>query len=303
MLNYILLLIGFVCLIKGADVFVESSSNVARKFNIPSVIIGMTIVAMGTSAPELSVSIQSALSGMNDMSVANVVGSNLFNILMVLGIASFFNKLKINNYSNIFFMLAVNILLFHFIADGSLSIRNGLGLFIAFLLFIYNMIKDAKDTDETATEPKQQSLIKSIILSIIGLIAVIKGGDFVVNSASTIALSLGMSESLVGLTIVAVGTSLPELVTSVIATKKGEVDIAVGNVIGSNIFNILLILGTTSVIHPIPVSPIMILDTFIMLLVTIFIIFNTHKNKDINRVQGLIYIIIYVAYIIFSIIR
>lgn len=303
MLNTVLLLVGFILLIKGADVFVDSSSSIARKFKIPSIIIGMTIVAMGTSAPELSVSIQSALAGLNDMSVANVVGSNIFNILAVLGVSSLFNKLKIKNYTDVFTLLGISALLLCITINRYLSVFNGAILLLVFIYFIYRMINGAKDNKEEIKEQTNKPLWLTIILGILGLSAIIYGGNLVVSSASAIAITLGMSENLVGLTIVAIGTSLPELVTSVMATKKGEVDIAVGNVIGSNIFNILLILGVTSVLNPIVITPIALLDIFIMTIVTVIFILTTQKKKEVNKVHGCTFIIMYIVYIIFSIIR
>ena len=213
-INIILLLLGFIFLIKGADLFVDSSSFIARKFGIPSVIVGMTIVAMGTSAPELSVSINSALSGLNDMSIANVVGSNIFNLLAALGLSSLFGKLKISNYKDIFIMLGASFLLALLAANGNLSLLDGIIMLTIFTCYILMMIRQSKKNQEVV-EQENKPLFKTILLGILGLIGIIIGGDFVVDSASVIALQLGMSENLVGLTIVALGTSLPETVTSI----------------------------------------------------------------------------------------
>ncbi len=304
MINVMLLLIGFAMLIKGADIFVASSSSVAKRFGIPSIIIGMTIVAMGTSAPELSVSINSSVVGLNDMSIANVVGSNIFNILMVLGVSSLFNKLKINNYQDVYILLGASILLLLCTIDGNISILNGITLLIVFIYFIYDMIQNAKEKDNNEIiKSSNKPLWLTIILGLLGLGAIIWGGDLVVDSASAIAMQLGMSENLVGLTIVAVGTSLPELVTSVIATKKGELEIAIGNVIGSNIFNILLILGAASVISPIAVTSIAILDIIIMISITYIFILATRKNQEVDKKLGIVLILIYIIYIISTIIR
>ena len=304
MLNIILLFVGFVSLIKGADVFVESSSSIAKKFKIPSIIIGMTIVAMGTSAPELSVSINSALSGMADLSIANVVGSNIFNILVAIGISSLVRKLKIANYQDVIVLLAVSSLLVILSMNCSLGLLDGLVLLCVFTLYIISMIRKAKENKvEEDIEEKQKPMWKTIILGLLGLAAIIVGGDVVVDSASNIAAQFGMSQNLIGLTIVAVGTSLPEFVTSVIATKKGEVDIAVGNILGSNIFNILLILGTASVICPMNVSPITYLDMLFMLVVTLIFAVSTFKNKVVTRALGIPMILIYIAYITITIIR
>lgn len=302
-MNFILLLVGFIMLIKGSDIFVDSASNIARKFNIPPIIIGLTIVAMGTSAPEFAVSVTSSLAGMNDMSIANVVGSNIFNLLVVLGISSVMNKLKVNNYKDVFTLLGAGILLLICVIDGNLSFLNGVALLISFAYFIFNMIKSVKNNNDKVEVQTNKPLWLTIILGLLGLGAIVWGGDLVVNSASAIASQFGMSENLIGLTIVAVGTSLPELVTSVIATKKGEVDIAVGNVIGSNIFNILLILGCASAINPMIVSTVALMDIIFVVLMTGLFILATYKNKEVSKKIGIPMVLIYVFYIIITIIR
>lgn len=303
MFNLFILLIGFTMLIKGSDIFVEASSNIAKKFNIPSIIIGMTIVAMGTSAPELSVSINSALAGLNDMSIANVVGSNIFNILIALGICSFLGKLKIDNYKDIWLLLAICIELFVLTIDKTLSIVNGAILLITFTSYIISMIKKVKNNTKEESNDKQKNILITIALGILGLIAIVWGGDLVVDSASTIAIKLGMSENLVGLTIVAIGTSLPEFVTSVMATKKGELSIAIGNIIGSNIFNILLILGVASVINPMTVSMLALCDIVFMICSVVLFILLTVKYKAVNKKNGFILVLVYIAYLIMTIIR
>ena len=302
-MNFVLLLVGFIMLIKGSDIFVDSASNIARKFNIPPIIIGLTIVAMGTSAPEFAVSVTSSLAGMNDMSIANVVGSNIFNLLVVLGVSSVMNKLKVNNYKDVFTLLGSGILLLICVIDGNLSFLNGVALLIFFAYFIFNMIKSVKSNNDKVEVQTNKPLWLTIILGLLGLGAIVWGGDLVVNSASAIASQFGMSENLIGLTIVAVGTSLPELVTSVMATKKGEVDIAVGNVIGSNIFNILLILGCASVINPMVVSTVALMDIIFVVLMTGLFILVTYKNKEVSKKIGIPMVLIYVFYIIITIIR
>lgn len=301
-INIIILLLGFIFLIKGADFFVDSSSFIARKFGIPSVIVGMTIVAMGTSAPELSVSINSALSGLNDMSIANVVGSNIFNLLAALGLSSLFGKLKISNYKDIFIMLGASFLLALLAANDNLSLLDGIIMLTIFTCYILMMIRQSKRNQEVV-EQENKPLFKTILLGILGLIGIIIGGDFVVDSASAIALQLGMSENLVGLTIVALGTSLPETITSIMATRKGELDIAVGNIIGSNIFNILLILGVASSISPMIVTSLAITDISIMIASVLLFIALTCKKKELNKGAGLLLILVYAVYIISTIIR
>ena len=300
-MNIISLIIGFILLIKGADLFVDSASGIAKRFGIPSLIIGMTIVAMGTSAPELSVSITSAIKGLNDMSIANVVGSNIFNTLMILGVSSLFNKLKINSYKDIIVMMFSSVMLLVCCFNNKLGVMNGIVLLIVFALFILNQIKDAKN-NESEDETYHRPMLLTIVLGIIGMCAIIGGGNLVVNSASAIAMTLGMSENLVGLTIVAMGTSLPEFITSVIATRKGEIDIAVGNVVGSNIFNILFVLGVAGIINPMTVSFIAICDIAVLVIVSALILFVA-KKKEINKYNGLMLIAIYVCYLCYTIIR
>ena len=306
MLNIILLLVGFVALIKGADIFVDASSSIAKKFNIPSIIVGLTIVAMGTSLPELSVSVTSSLAGLNDMSIANVTGSNIFNILIALGVSSMFGKLKINNYKDIWMLLGTCLGLLLMAINRSLGMLNGIILLIAFTMYILSLIKQAKDNKdnkEESEDEKQRNIFITVVLGILGATAIVIGGNMVVNSASEIALKLGMSENLVGLTIVALGTSLPEFVTSVMATKKGELSIAIGNIIGSNIFNILLILGVASLISPMAVSVVAICDVMFMVFTVTLFIFLTIKEKELNKKNGILLIMMYIVYLIITIIR
>lgn len=303
MLNIILLLVGFVALIKGADIFVDASSSIAKKFNIPSIIIGMTIVAMGTSLPELSVSVTSSLAGLNDMSIANVTGSNIFNLLIALGVCSTIGKLKISNYKDVITLLFSCIGLLLFALNGTLGMFEGIFLLVVFTIYILSMMKQAKDNKEESEDEKQKNIFITVVLGILGAIAIVIGGNMVVNSASEIALKLGMSENLVGLTIVALGTSLPEFVTSVMATKKGELEIAIGNIIGSNIFNILLILGVASLISPMAVSVVAICDVMFMVFTVTLFIFLTVKEKELNKKSGILLIMMYIVYLIITIIR
>ena len=303
MLNYIALIIGFIMLIKGADVFVESASCIAKKFGIPSIIVGLTIVAMGTSAPEFSVSVQSALAGMNDMSIANVVGSNIFNLLVVLGISSMVGKLKINNYRDIIIMFITSLSMLVCSMDGLLNLFDGLLLLTLFITYIISLIIKAYKEKYDDNEDYKRTMTISICLGIIGLVAIVWGGDLVVNAASNISQQLGMSENLVGLTVVALGTSLPELVTSVVATKKGELDIAIGNVVGSNIFNMLLILGSAAAINPMTVSYFAFLDLLFVIGAMFTFILLTYNNKTLSKAKGIPLVLMYVVYMIFTIIR
>ncbi|WP_195999508.1 calcium/sodium antiporter [Clostridium sp. 1001271B_151109_B4] len=317
-MSFILLIIGFFFLIKGANLFVDGAASIARKFNIPSMIIGLTIVAMGTSAPEAAVSITSSLSGQNDMSVANVVGSNFFNILVVLGVSAIISKLPVQKNTikkDTPFLLMVSGLLLLFGFNKYISRIEGLILLIVFVYFLYSTIKMAKsvtnldsssdneialaESDTTTQTP----ILKTVILSIIGILGIVIGGDMVVDSATSIATLLGMSANLVGLTIVAIGTSLPEFVTSIVAIKKGETEIAIGNVIGSNIFNILLVLGLATFISPITISTLALIDIIFMLCITIVLYLFMKKDYSLVKKHGIILVGIYIVYMSYTIIR
>ena len=308
-MSFILLLVGFIFLIKGADYFVEGSSNIAKKFKISPMIIGLTIVAMGTSMPELSVSITSSLIGKNDMSLANVVGSNMFNILMALGTSSLIINLPIKKDSikfDIPFLIGIGILLLLMLSDLKLSIFEGLILIGIFVFYLWKTLKPMlkkKDKDIKENEEKNKSMFKMIVISLVGIIGIIIGGNMVVDNASKIAEIFGMSQNLIGLTIVAVGTSLPEFVTSIMAIKKGENEIAIGNVVGSNIFNILLILGVSSVVNPLMINIVGLIDVLFMVASSVLLYLFIRKNKNLNRYQGIIFILLYVGYIIYTIIR
>lgn len=315
-MSFLILIIGFFFLIKGADIFVEGSSSIARRFNVPSMVIGLTIVAMGTSAPEAAVSITSSLAGQNDMSVANVVGSNFFNILMVLGVSAIIAKLPVEKDTikkDTPFLIIVSALLLLFGLDLNISRIEGIILLVIFTYFLINTIKTAKNStkqsgDEIAitleTEiVNETSLPKTLLLCVIGIIGIVVGGDMVVNSATSIATSFGMSANLVGLTIVAVGTSLPEFVTSIVAIKKGETEIAIGNVIGSNLFNILLVLGLATSIYPITISLFALIDIVFMVAITLLLFLFMKKDYSLVKKHGFILIAIYIAYMIYTIIR
>lgn len=317
-MSFLTLLIGFALLIKGADIFVDGASSIAKKFNVSPMLIGLTIVAMGTSAPEAAVSVSSSLAGQNDMSIANVVGSNFFNILIVLGVSSIIAKLPVEKETikkDTPFLIFISILLLALSLNFNLSRLDGVIFLVLFILFLINMIKSnisSKDIESSsgetaiaieATDTKSIHMPKTLLLCLIGIVGIVFGGDLVVNSATNIATSFGMSANLVGLTIVAMGTSLPELVTSVIAVKKGETEIAIGNVIGSNIFNILLVLGLAALIHPMAVSLVAIIDTIFMTAVTILLYIFIKKNNSLIKIHGIIFVIIYFIYLIYTIIR
>ncbi|WP_297133495.1 calcium/sodium antiporter [Terrisporobacter sp.] len=312
-MSFLILIIGFFFLIKGADVFVEGAASIARRFNVPAMVIGLTIVAMGTSAPEAAVSITSSLAGQNDMSVANVVGSNFFNILMVLGVSSIIATLPVQQGTikkDAPFLLFVSGLLLLFGLDLKIGRIEGLILLAVFAYFLIDTIRTAKksSSEESATTmdveiDENASIFKTILLSVLGVVGIVIGGDMVVNSATEIATDFGMSANLVGLTIVAVGTSLPEFVTSIVAIKKGETEIAIGNVIGSNIFNILLVLGLATTISPIAISFLALTDIIFMVSITVLLFLFMKKNNSLVKSQGIILVAIYIAYMVYTIMR
>lgn len=322
-MSYLYLVLGFLFLIKGADLFVEGSSSIAKKFKVPSMIIGLTIVAMGTSMPEASVSITSSLIGENDMSVANVVGSNFFNILIVLGVSCIIATLPVEKDTikkDTPFLILTSFMLLVFAFDLSITRLEGFLFLAVFTFFLLTMIKNARisATELNNLETKLEteiagdadvvainnvSMSKTIIISVVGIVGIIFGGDLVVKSASSIASSLGMSSNLIGLTIVAAGTSLPEFFTSVMAVRKGENEIAIGNVVGSNIFNILFILGLASVLSPITMSMVAFIDMIFMIFATVLLYLFMKKENTLTKVHGIIFIILYFAYMTYTVIR
>lgn len=304
----VLLLVGFVFLIKGSDFFVDGASSIASLLKIPTIIVGLTIVALGTSAPEAAVSITSSLTGSNAMAVSNVIGSNLFNMLMVIGIAALISNLTMEKSvleKDLPFLVGITVLWAIFIIVGwDITNIEGIILLVIMIAYIIILVINTRKSGEAnEVEKPKFSLPKSIILILVGLAGIVLGGDLVVDSASAIAIALGMSETLVGLTIVAIGTSLPELVTSITAIKKGENQLVIGNVIGSNIFNILFVLGASSAISAIPLDSSMLIDVLFMLFVTIlcFIFGKTQEKYD--KKEGIILIALFVAYMIFAILR
>lgn len=322
-MQYIILVLGFILLIKGADFFVEGSSSIARRLGIPTLVIGLTLVAFGTSAPEAAVSITSALQGKNEMAIGNVVGSNIFNLLVVVGVAAFICPLKVKQsiiYKEFPFVLLSGVLLLVLVWDTKLqdvmsnilTRSDGLVLLMLFCIFMYYLIevalqsrqaKKAQVSNRRDSAQDTLSYSKSSILTLVGILGIILGGKFVVDAASTIALSWGMSQNLVGLTIVAIGTSLPELVTSMAAARQGQSDIALGNVIGSNIFNVFFILGISVVVHPIAIDQNIFVDSLILLGVSIMTYVFAITKKSINRVEGVFLVACYMAYLMFVILR
>ena len=301
-IDIILLLVGFVLLIKGADFFVDGSSSLAKLIGIPGFVIGLTVVAMGTSAPEAAVSISAGVSGKNDIAISNIVGSNIFNLLVVAGMSAVIKPYKIEktilNRDIPVNVVVSAVLLVMMLIGRLLGWIDGivlLAMFIGYLAFV--LISAFKNRESnTDSEIKTMSPILSAVCIIGGLAAVIFGGNMVVNNAVDIAEKLHWSETFIGLTIVALGTSLPELVTSIVAAKKGESGLALGNVIGSNLFNILFVLGMSSVISPIAVDSGMIINAIIMLALTAIVYVFCLIRKGIGRVIGGICVAVYVAY-------
>ena len=324
LLDVVILLVGFVALIKGADWFVDGAAAVAKKFKVPGLIIGLTIVAMGTSAPELAVSTSAALQGSNEIAVSNVVGSNLFNTLMVLGVCSLFTPLPVNDSVlkrdfpvnlGVTFLLLIGAayplfmkggLLNYAMSDnvGLVSRWLGVVLLVVFVSYILYLIHDARKNPAAAEEDYEAMPgWKCLLLILVGVALIVGGGEAVVYGAKSIALAAGMTETLVGLTIVALGTSLPELVTSVVAARKGETGMAVGNVIGSNVFNFLLILGVSSTILPIAVNAASVWDLYILIAIGIITYVFGLTKKEVRRPEGIVLILLYFADMAFAILR
>lgn len=305
-MEYLLLLIGFVLLIKGADFFVDGSSSLARIMKVPSVIIGLTIVAIGTSAPEASVSVNAALAGSNDIAISNVIGSNLFNGLVVVGVCAFMAGFKTNPEilkRDMPLNIIVTAILCIMLLDRHINHIEGIILLISMAVYIAVMVISALKNRETADECKILSLPKSLIFIIGGLIAVIFGGTLVVDNACLIAKDFGVSENFIGLTIIAIGTSLPELVTSITATRKGDSGLALGNAIGSNLFNILFILGMSATICPLNVLSESIIDCIILLVSAVILYVFARTKKTMNRWEGIVCVFLYVGYTAYLLIR
>ncbi|NQV90030.1 calcium/sodium antiporter [Candidatus Uhrbacteria bacterium] len=314
--NILLVLGGFYLLIKGADYLVGGSSSLARKLGVPALVVGLTVVAFGTSAPELFVNVIAALNGSTDIAIGNVLGSNLANMLLILGITALIAPMTLKSstvWKEIPFSLLAAGMLIVLGADqflegavsGSIGRTDGIvlwGFFLIFLIYTFG-IRESGEKSEEHTE--QMPLWRTALFIGGGLVALVIGGQFVVVGASAVAVAFGVSENLIALTIVAIGTSLPELVASIVAARKGHQDIAIGNVVGSNIFNILLVLSTTSIIAPLPFSAVNMTDAFVMMTATLMMFFLLFigKRHTLHKREGFIFILMYVSYIVFAIIR
>lgn len=303
-LKVVILLVGFLFLVKGADWFVEGAASIAKKLGIPQLIIGLTIVAMGTSMPEAAVSITAALQKNAGITIGNIVGSNILNVLIILGVTAVITNVAIQTSTfryEIPFMMVVTIILLVFgITGGEVTFVEGIIFWVLFLLYLgYLFVMAKKGTNEEEGETKDYPVWKCILFMVIGGVLVVKGSDFSVSGASAIARYFGMSERFIGLTIVALGTSLPELVTSVTAARKGNAGIAIGNIVGSNIFNILFVIGTTALICTVPFESKFIIDTIIAVVVGAILWIGTYKHKELRRPCGIFMLLCYVAYFVY----
>lgn len=303
---YLLLVVGFVLLIKGADFFVEGSSSVAKILKVPSVVIGLTIVAMGTSAPEAAVSIMAGVAGNSDLSLGNIVGSNIFNLFVVIGFSAIVFPFMANTEimrRDIWWNIAISALLLFTMMDGRISRTDGVILLLGMLLYLFMVISSAIKNRAMDGQEQNLPLWKSLLYIILGLATIILGGNMVVTNASRIASALGMSDTLIGLTIVAIGTSLPELATSFVAAKKGDSGIALGNAVGSCLFNIMFILGITSVLSPIHASPELFIDTIVLIVTAVIILVFARSKREFNRIEGGVCVGLYLIYTLYIIVR
>lgn len=309
----VILVIGFVLLIKGADFFVEGSSSVAKRLRVPSIIIGLTIVAMGTSLPECAVSVAASVTNNNSLAVSNAIGSNIFNLMVVCGMCAVFAPLAVQKSTlkqefPFSIVCAILLLVLGYIGM-TLGRVDGIVLLVVFVGFLFWMVRSAMKArtetlvEEEAEEIKIIPVWKCIIYIVGGAAAIAVGGDMVVDGASVIAAAFGLSQTLIGLTIVALGTSLPELVTSIVAARKNEVDMALGNVIGSNIFNILFVLGIAATISPITFLMENIIDIVILVAMSILVWSFAWSKKKIARAEGAFMLLLYVAYVVYICMR
>ena len=316
-LMYVWLLVGFFLLIKGADLFVDGTSSIAKLLKVPSIIIGLTIVAMGTSAPEMAVSVGAAIKSQNDIVISNVLGSNIFNLLVVAGGCAVIKSLPVSidlRKRDFPFSIGIAALLLFFCLNSliiggkgfTINRTEGIILFaglMAYLGFlVYSAVKGRTGLpgDE---EIKTMSPLKSVFYTALGIAGIVVGGDLVVDSASDIAAAFGLSQTIIGLTILAVGTSLPELVTSLVATRKGENDLAMGNVIGSNIFNILGVLGLSAAVSPVKVSGFSVIDLSLFIGFCLIIYLVTYFRNKIERLPGILMVLTYLGYMTYAVMR
>lgn len=294
------LVVGFVMLIKGADIFVDGSSGIARKFGIPQLVIGLTIVAMGTSAPEAAVSIAAALKGNADITIGNIVGSNILNIFIILGLTAVIIPLAVERSTirvELPFLIAISALLLLLGLDGTVSLLDGLVLLVAFAVYLgYLFWMTKKNPASNEDDGKELPVWKALLGVAVGLVLIVLGSDVTVDAATAIATYCGLSDRVIGLTIVALGTSLPELFTSVTAARKGNADIAIGNIVGSNLFNILFVVGLSALIVPIPFAAAFRTDLMVAIGAGILLFLCSVKNHRLSRPAGGLLLCCYVLY-------
>lgn len=308
LINLLLLVIGFVILIKGADIFVDGASGIAENFHVSKMLIGLTIVAFGTSAPEFAVSVKSLISNNGDIVLGNVIGSNILNILLILGVSSLVHSLNVKNATvkkelpiTLLLTTLFAVLLSDSIFDKGLvntfTRGDGITVLLFFLVFIYYLISMARNKTTEEESKEKLPMLKAIIFLVIGIAGVVFGSNFVVDSATKIATIIGVSERMIALTIIAFGTSLPELVTSITATRKGEYDIAIGNVVGSNIFNIGMVIGIpTAIFGGIGVITFSYVDLLVMIVAAVLLFMFSFNDYKITRKEGIVFILLFVAY-------
>ncbi len=306
LLQFVLLAVGFLMLVKGADVFVDGAAGIADKFGIPQLVIGLTIVAMGTSAPEAAVSITAALKENADITIGNIVGSNILNILIILGVTSVIVAVSVQKSTvryEIPFMLVITVMLAIFgYTSGHITFWEGIIFWIAFTIYLAYLFIMAMNNKEEVEETKKRPVWMLLLFVVIGIVLVVWGSDVTVDAATMIARAAGLSQRFIGLTIVALGTSLPELVTSVSAARKGKADIAIGNIVGSNIFNILFVVGTTALITPVVFKPEFMIDTMISLAAGILLWLCVFRDRKLGRAGGIIMLLGYVAYFVYLVV-
>ena len=301
LISFILLIVGFVLLVRGADTFVDAAAGVAQRFNIPSIIIGTTLVAIGTSAPEAAISITAALAGSDGVSIGNIIGSNITNIFLILGITAVIGALPIRNntkYYELPFVGMITLLLCLIgLWFGEIA-RPAAGMFLVlFVGFIIYTIIMAQRSNEPAPEYEKIPMLETVIMIVAGIAALVIGSNLIVDSATDIAVRIGVSERVIGLTLVALGTSLPELVVCVAAALKREYDMAVGNIVGSNIFNILFVLGATAAIRPLPFESAFLMDGLVALMAVTMLMIFVARNSKLGRVGGILFLVAYVIYV------
>ena len=301
-LQVLLLAAGFAMLVKGADWFVDGASGLAARFKIPQLVIGLTIVAMGTSAPEAAVSISAALKGNADITIGNIVGSNILNILIILGISSLITALTVAKSTvhwELPFLIIATLLLYFQGRDGTVGFWDGVGLLGLFAVYLgYLLVMAKKHPDVNPQMPKRATLWWALVWTALGLTLVVWGSDVALDAASAIARAMGLSERFIGLTIVALGTSLPELFTSVSAARKGNADIAIGNIVGSNIFNILFVVGLSSLVVAVPFAKDFLLDTAVSAGAAVLLIVCSLKKRTLKRWHGIVMLLCYTAYFV-----